>query len=111
MNDNSAARDPLGSAEEVKKAAMVKVLVGAHVLIEPNISSWCRRSAEDEAREFDSWCKEFMAFLKDHRSQDVNGVEVVREYEERCSLCEKTWELDYEDWTCSYCGAPAERTK
>jgi hypothetical protein len=33
------------------------------------------------------WAKQFEEFLRDHRSQDVNGLTVVKHYEYRCEFC------------------------
>ncbi len=74
-------------ATEAKTGHLVKVLVGAHVRIEPDLYRWHGQKAENFAKDLERWAFDFREFVKDHRSQHVNGVEVVRKYETQCSEC------------------------
>ena len=52
-------------------------------------------------------CREFEAFVRDHRSQDQISVSVEREYEEQCSHCGYKWETDEEG--CPMCCDKAQK--
>lgn len=62
-----------------------KVLYEAYVRID--FSHILSRTPESIARELEQRIKEFEEFLRDHRSQDIQSMEVVRVYKYRCSLC------------------------
>ena len=78
-----------------------KVLVDVRVICEPPSSAarWAY-TMEDQARKFEAWCRDFEAFVRDHRSQDPVSLSVEREYEERCSHCGRRWEEDAEGPVC-----------
>lgn len=92
---------------------------GLHVRIEPHhsVTRWVRQGAHDtrydaEAAALRDWAKEFMGFLRDHRSQDVVGIEVVEEKSDVCSDCGRAWkpcavDTDEKEFPpyCAWCGA------
>ena len=56
-------------------------------------------------------CDDFVQFLRDHRSQDLVSLEVVRDYRDLCSCCEREWEADEDEAgeaICANCGAVLE---
>jgi hypothetical protein len=63
-----------------------KIVVDAHVEIEFS-SLWRRNIGETLAKELEGRAQQFMEFLRDHRSQDINGAYVIREYAYKCSAC------------------------
>ena len=67
---------------------------------------------EDLGRVLEAKCREFEEFLRDHRSQDVVSLEVIRETADICSHCKSPWET-YEDDDktihCASCGALVEK--
>ena len=72
-----------------------KVLTDLRVVCEPPSYFWLRhRTLEDQAIAWEKWCKEFNAFIRDHRSQDPVDLSVERVYEEQCSHCGYAWEVD-----------------
>ena len=68
-------------AEELFK----KIVVSAHVEVEFDLVYW--RSGEALAKELDDMCKDFMDFVRDHRSQDIHGLYVIREFAHKCQGC------------------------
>lgn len=78
-----------------------KVLVSVQVTCDPpwTIGRWSL-SLEEKAQHLESWCREFEAFIRDHRSQDPVGMSVERVYQEQCSYCDREWELDADGPTC-----------
>lgn len=105
-------------------AHKLTVVSDAHVRIEPSsyVSRvWPYEKREDEsavearARKYDAWAKDLKEFFRDHRSQDVNFIEVVREYEDVCSACGRRWEVSTEGAEgepvapfCAWCGADVD---
>jgi hypothetical protein len=71
-----------------------RVLVDSHVEIDLYVADWhyYQGGAEAVAKARESAAKEFMAFVRDHRHQDVTGIDVVREYREECEACGAEWE-------------------
>jgi mono/diheme cytochrome c family protein len=57
--------------------------------------------------------KDFNDFLRDHRSQDANRLDVRRVTEDHCSACHEKWETyaDEDDGFdhCANCGAKVEK--
>ncbi len=95
----------------------VKEFVGVRVEVEPSVP-WHIARAEPERQEkwYRQWAKEFQEFLRDHRSQDVNGISVVVDSCKVCSACGHDWERYQYEATeseaeyhgCSYCGVPVQ---
>lgn len=98
-------------------ATKERKFVGAHVEIEPgrhaivvyNFQIKDGQTYEEVyARKAEEWAREVMEFFRDHRHQDVNAVSVVREYEDVCSECGRTWEPEHDEdsgnTVCGYCG-------
>jgi len=97
--------------EPAKTCHKVQKLVDVKVVIEPNL--WLHGSIHDQAKQMEAWAKEFKEFIRDHRSQDVNSVDVERVYETQCSACGKEWEeMEIDDTGtigCAWCGVPMQR--
>ena len=53
-----------------------------------------RGDIEKRAKCLERWSKDFEEFVRDHRSQDPIGLNVIRIYEDQCSHCGKDWDLD-----------------
>jgi len=72
--------------------------------------------AEVYTEKLETWAREFEEFLRDHRSQDVNGLTVEREVKDYCSACNEELEKEYVGTTpyknghyvCANCGAELE---
>lgn len=91
------------------KAECVKVLKDCHVRVELNLGRWVADyTVEQRLKALEAEAAVFEAFVRDHRSQDVHSVDVVREYEEQCSKCEHPWEVMQDEDTkalvCAWCG-------
>lgn len=88
-----------------------RVLVGCHIECEPprNVTRFCP-SVESEAKSLEAWAREVTEFIRDHRSMDPMDIHVVREYQDKCSLCECEWETMEEDGAtfCAHCGIEVE---
>ena len=97
------------------------VMVDAHVTITPDsyVGRWAR-TPEERMKALQAWVKEFSEFLRDHRSQDANILDVEPDYKDFCSACGKEYEearyADTEDGEptpecpamlkgCAWCGA------
>lgn len=86
-----------------------RVLTGAHVEI--TLHQWWKKwqcTPEEHARRLQKAVSEFQEFLRDHRSQDVNSMDVVAEYQDQCSSCGREWDSYTDDDAsvhCCYCGA------
>jgi DNA-directed RNA polymerase subunit RPC12/RpoP len=86
-------------------------LVDCFVVVEPEHIPYAARQDERERLAcLERWAKEFLGFIRDHRHQDVNSVEVRRVYETVCSGCGNSWEeaADGNGVFCAYCGEPIE---
>ena len=91
-----------------------KQLVDVHVEVSP--PHWAyghSRDPERVAESLENWAKELSEFVRDHRSQDSIGLEVVRDVQEVCSLCGRPWEPvgpddESPDTVCAWCGAKVE---
>ena len=61
----------------------------------------------------EGWTRDFESFLRDHRSQDLIGLDIEADTALCCSACRGLWEPYTEgDCTyCSHCGATVETTK
>ena len=73
-----------------------KIITDLKVVCDPpDFGYWFRqRTIEQQAKELDSWAREFNAFIRDHRSQDGVQLSIEREYADVCSHCEYDWEVD-----------------
>tara|TARA_R110000868_G_C10675572_1_gene747028 strand:+ start:330 stop:638 length:309 start_codon:yes stop_codon:yes gene_type:complete len=92
-----------------------KVLVETKVVIEPGwIPSWANEG-KAKLDYLTRWADDFMKFVRDHRSQDVNAVFAEPVYETQCSGCGREWEEMVDDETgstcCAYCGIEMEVVK
>jgi hypothetical protein len=94
-----------------EKTVKKNVLIDVHVEADLRAFLWGRyKSVEEEAKALERACKEFVDFLRDHRSQDLVTLDVVREYENQCSVCQEKWEIAYDEENdnkpyCANCGA------
>ena len=72
-----------------------KVLVEVRLNCDPPsyIYRW-NRTVEQQAKELESWVKDFHDFIRYHRSQDPVDLSVERIYEQQCSYCKNEWETD-----------------
>ena len=90
------------------------VLVGAHIEIDPPRWVGCTQWKDPAAYALAlrDWAKDLEDFIRDHRSQDACGVEVVRETQDLCSCCKGEWETYVDDvdgsLRCATCGALVE---
>jgi hypothetical protein len=109
--------DKTEQATEAGTCYAVKKFMGARVEVEPSVPSDVARSKpERQEKWYRQWAKEFQEFLRDHRSQDVNGISVVVDSRKVCSACGHDWErYQYEApdgealyHGCSYCGLPVQ---
>ena len=67
--------------------ATQKILTGAYVKAEFDEKYWDTRDVEKYAKRLEEAARDFVFFIRDHRSQDVIGAEVVREYGYKCEYC------------------------
>jgi hypothetical protein len=103
-----------------KTATIIKnVLLDAHVVADVSgMLPWFTSNMgnkEEYARRLEASVKEFHDFLRDHRSQDMVKLEVVRKISDICSNCKNEKEVFYEPSGaayCAHCGAliPEEDT-
>ena len=88
-----------------------RVLTGVHIECEPppGVTRYCG-SIESEAKALESWASEVKDFIRDHRSMDPMYLEIVRDYSDLCSTCEREWEPMTEDGKtcCASCGIELE---
>ena len=76
-----------------KLATKVKILTQASVECEPGrYATYGCRTEEERAKELQRWCKDFNAFIRDHRHQDETQVSVRLDYQDQCSACFAQWE-------------------
>ena len=103
---------------EIETCTVERKLVDAHVRIEPgrySLSHHWRDGIEQYANALERWAVDVHDFFRDHRHQDVNSVDVVREYRDMCSKCKQELEPvrygvdpddDCEQYTgCASCAA------
>lgn len=69
-----------------------------------------RSDVDAEAKDLERVVKEFHTFLRDHRSQDMISLDVVRIRKDICVACSNVWESDMHDGKehCAWCGAVLE---
>ncbi len=105
-----------------KTCTPIKRIIDVTVEIDPPTHcSWMLSGARESqewydnyAKALESWAKEFMDFVRDHRSQDECTIDVNKKYERFCSACNREWEEvppddQCPDATCSWCGVAVER--
>ena len=95
-----------GTAKRIQK------YFGCKIEITPSTKPiWYKKLTVEELEKeeidfYNEWVKDFNNFLRDHRSQDVNDIQVIIDKRDVCSKCGKEWET-YEDegkTCCAYCG-------
>ena len=103
-----------------KKAKKINILIDVRVEADLSGMLWhCNRyyyeNPEEKAKDLEGAVREFVEFLRDHRSQDMISLDVQRIYQDVCSGCKEQWEVErYEDDNklhCANCGAEIEETK
>ena len=78
---------------EKKTCKKVSVLTEARIVCDPpGYLGRYHRTEEVRAEAYEDWCKEFNAFVRDHRSQDDVRLSVERVVQEQCSACKAEWE-------------------
>ena len=106
-----------------KTAKQVEKFVACQVEIIPteNPPFWLWRHLKYSQEEMDKrekgwyedWAKTFKEFLRDHRSQDVQGVTVNVQTQNVCSECGHEWETMIDEDTkapcCAWCGVEIAR--
>lgn len=80
--------------------ATKKIVIDVHAEIDFNLGYYSSRDVETQARRLEDAAKDFMWFIKDHRSQDVNNVRVVREFGYKCEHCGWVYDHDEEKPEC-----------
>jgi hypothetical protein len=83
------------------------ILTGVHVECEPSYRiTQYMSDIERQAKALESWARDVMEFIRDHRSMDDMDLSVVREYKDLCSVCECVWEVAEDDGVtyCANCG-------
>jgi len=83
------------------------ILTGVHVECEPSYRiTQYMSDIERQAKALESWAREVMEFIRDHRSMDDMDLSVVREYKDLCSVCENEWEIEEFQGVehCAHCG-------
>uniref|UniRef100_A0A6M3JCH9 Uncharacterized protein n=1 Tax=viral metagenome TaxID=1070528 RepID=A0A6M3JCH9_9ZZZZ len=95
---------------ETQTTTIIKHIL-VNVTVEADLSAmmWYRRTdnLEEKAKSLTRAVKDFEAFLRDHRSQDMVILDVQRKYADICSQCKEPWEedSDEEGKFCAGCGA------
>jgi|GEM_PF-5186766 DNA-directed RNA polymerase subunit RPC12/RpoP len=88
------------------------VLVEARVVLDPPDLPYWANTPERRMEALKDWVKEVQDFYRDHRSRDMDGLDVEAEYKDLCSVCGQEWEAAEDDETketyCAYCGATLE---
>ena len=84
------------TAQILQKGCVVKtkVLIDAKVIADVSKGIRFYRDMASYAKQAESLVSDLNEFVRDHRSMDFISLYVEREYEDRCSHCESTWELD-----------------
>jgi len=77
-------RDNPTSEAEMK----IKKLVDVYLKVE----FWAPYSNDPNLKE--GYAKDFIDFVKDHRSQDMQDMQIVKITEESCEYCGYNWEVD-----------------
>ncbi len=95
--------------ETQQKAHKKNILQGVRVeadlsgLLWPNVY----HSEEARARGLEHAAEKFHDFLRDHRSQDMVALNIVRDFQDVCSACGDRWDTTDIDGVCccGNCGA------
>jgi hypothetical protein len=105
-------------ANKTNEKITKKVNILFDVKVEADMSGMLWRSnyyyyknPEEHAKDLERAVREFVDFLRDHRSQDMISLDVQRVYQDVCSICKEQWEIgiwDDEKWHCENCGAIVE---
>lgn len=66
----------------------------------PHIPYWEGRTQEARAKYLERWASDFNDFIRDHRSQDQVSLSIERVFEDQCSHCKRTWEVDVDGPVC-----------
>jgi len=94
---------------KTEKAKKINLLVDVEVVADLSGMLWYThwKNEEEKAKELERAVKEFIVFLRDHRSQDLISLDVRRIHEDVCSVCKERWEEDEDDngKFCASCGA------
>lgn len=104
---------------ETIKCEPVRLLLGCRVEATfPHVEVYafqCKEKSYEEvmADKLEDACEEFVSFLRDHRSQDVIQLDVVRDYATCCSACKRELEICEEDGIkyCASCGTELTDTR
>ena len=94
------------------KTAYKRKHVLVDVVVEADLSGmiWTRRGDTEEAKakDLERAVKDFHTFLRDHRSQDMVHLDVMRKYKDICSACssdEFRYDEESKELYCENCGA------
>lgn len=101
---------------ETQTKTCKKEIILRDVVVEADLSNmlwrnqWKHTDTKKLAQDLERAIKEFEAFLRDHRSQDLVRLIINRQYENICSACKNRWEIyeENEKIYCAYCGAIVE---
>jgi len=101
---------------KAKKCKVVEVVIDVEAVVTPDSRRMYMRRDESMddyfdrmAEEYQRWADDFMEFIRDHRHQDINNIDIRRVTEEQCSECHQRFELDTEFNSCAYCGLEVEK--
>jgi hypothetical protein len=87
-------------------------LVDCRVEINLGVRRFHWQTLERHAKDLEEAAESFRAFIRDHRSQDIQGVDVIRVKKDVCSHCREPWEPYTDEETgklfCACCGAEVE---
>lgn len=112
MSDATPVTAVEPTCKKIKETTEVIVTIDLHL-------GWNQWRSDDTEHSFNERqavlaeraAKEFNEFLRDHRSQDANRLDVRRVTEDRCSACHEKWETyeDGGDEFCAHCGAKVSK--
>ena len=98
------------SPQEKQKAKKVVVIKDVRVECEFGLDWYDRQSEEHRIKALQREIDSFHNFVKDHRSQDHITLNMVKDYEDQCSVCGALWET-YEEIDgvfCASCGTDTQ---
>lgn len=93
----------------------ISVLLDSKVVIEPGrgVFPWGHITVGERADILERWAVDIRDFFRDHRSMDVNSVDVEHIHEDQCSACHYRWETMIDEDTgklcCASCGEEVEQ--
>ena len=100
---------------ETKVHKRENVLIDVRVEADLSGMIWTRRgdTEEQRAKDLEGAVKDFHDFLRDHRSQDMVTLDVVRVHKDICSGCGEVWQAETIDGkeSCMCCGAEVAPAK